>query len=166
MTIQEILDGFNYEKAIGPETIKALQEESELRKQLINHFRQKKDREFALALLNKFINIRASSSDAELSEGAMSMEDLMLACYILGLHNQVADVLKIWEAKYVDFDTYCGVDIQLTVFAGVAETISFLRQQATAEALKALEYITKCADCGDFDSITEYFSPTQYPWFV
>jgi len=88
----------------------------------------------------------------------------MLAGFILGMHKQVQDCIKIWQAKKVDFDCYCGIDIQLVPFAGVDETISYLREQKTDEANKALEYVLACTKAGDFDDLNEYYSGT--PWYV
>jgi len=162
MTIKEILDGFHEEKAISTETIRAIQNDKALRRNLINYFRINRDREFTLALLNKFIAMRALP-DKEPSIRIMPLEDLTLSCYILALHNNIEDTLKIWEAKYVDFDTYCGLDGQLIVFAGVKETIAFLKLQTTEEANKALQYII---DYGDFDDLEEYYSTDKLLSFI
>ena len=163
MTVKEILDGFHEENAITTETIKAIQNDNLLRANLVNYFRTNRNREFTLALLNKFIAIRILADNEELSNGIMPMEDLMLSCYILALHNHTEDALKIWEAKYADFDTYCGLDGQLIVFAGVKETIAFLEKQTTEEANKALKYII---DHGDFDDLEEYYSPNNLPYYI
>lgn len=160
MIVNKILDSFHREESINTETVNTIQNDQVLRKDLINYFRQNQDREFALALLDKFISIRKSA------EGVMPFEDLMLACYILGLHNHIEDCLKIWEAKMADFDTYCGLDIQLIGFAGIKETIEFLKQQSTQTASEALEYVTSCNKHGDLDNLTEYFSPNKFPWFL
>ncbi|RZJ36846.1 MAG: hypothetical protein EOO18_07025 [Chryseobacterium sp.] len=88
----------------------------------------------------------------------------MLACYILGKHNQIKDCLKIWEAKRIDFDTFCYVDIQLVAFAGVQQTIEYLKTQTLEEAKQALEYVIECSEAGDFEDLETYFNET--PWFV
>jgi hypothetical protein len=80
--------------------------------------------------------------------------------FILGMHGMVEDSLKVWEAKSVDFDTYCGLDIQLVPFAGVAETVSFLQTQRGTEAKKALEYVLACLKAGDFDNLEAYYNET------
>jgi phosphatidate phosphatase APP1 len=110
--------------------------------------------------LDKFIHIRQDPN------GEMPAEDLMFACYILGLHNQIEDSLKIWEAKNADFDTYCGLDIQLVPFAGVKETIEFLKEQTSDEGKKAFEYVSNSSKCGDFDDLEDYFSKETMPWFI
>lgn len=160
MDIKTILDDFHKDKIISDETIDSIQNDDELRIAFVNHFRQHKDREFALALLDTFISIRQDPN------GEMPAENLMFACYILGLHNQIEDSLKIWEAKNADFDTYCGLDIQLVPFAGVKETIAFLKTQTSEEGKKAFDYVSKCSECGDFDELDEYFSKEALPWWI
>jgi len=160
MDIKTILDEFHKDKTISNDTIASIQNDNNLRFAFVNHFRQYKDREFALAVLDRFISIRQDPNCK------MSAENLMFACYILGLHNHIEDSLKIWEAKITDFDTYCGLDIQLVPFAGVKETIAFLKTQTTVEGKKALVYVSECFNCGDFDNIEEYFSKETYPWFI
>ncbi len=160
MTIKTILENFHRDKTISDQTIDFIQNNHELRIAFVNHFRQYQDREFSLALLDRFISIRQNPN------GEMTTEGLMFACYILGLHNQIKDSLKIWEAKNADFDTYCGLDIQLVPFAGVKETIDFLRKQTTEEGKKAFDYISECSKCGDFDSLDEYFSKDTLPWWI
>lgn len=95
----------------------------------------------------------------------ISIDDLMLASFILSMHGQVADSLKIWEAKRVDFDSYCGVDIQLVVFTGVDQTIAFLEKQPDSEAKKALEYVIACSKSGDFDELEKYYN-SELPWWI
>lgn len=160
MTIKTILENFHKDTTISDETIDSIQNDNELRIAFVNHFREHKDREFSLALLNAFIAVRQDPS------GEMPDENLMFACYILGLHNQIEDSLKIWEAKNADFDTYCGLDIQLVPFAGVKETIDFLKNQTTEEGKKAFDYVSECSKCGDFDSLDEYFSKETLPWWI
>ncbi|MBS7564253.1 hypothetical protein KHS38_07535 [Mucilaginibacter sp. Bleaf8] len=160
MTLKEILDHYKMENDLNAETITAFQNDNVLRKALIAYSRENSNREFALALLDKFIALR------EQPNGEISIEDLMLACLNLGLQNQVNDCLKVWEAKTVDFDTFCGLDIQLLPFAGVSETIEFLKQHHSDEAKKALEYVIGCLEGGDFDDQSYYFSPNSSPWFL
>ncbi|MEP6845037.1 MAG: hypothetical protein ABI861_03510 [Panacibacter sp.] len=160
MDIKTILENFYKDKTISEVEINTIKNDNKLRIELANYFRQNKDRDFALCLLDTFISIRQQPN------GEMPAENLMLACYILGLHNQVEDCLKIWEAKNADFDTYCGLDIQLVPFAGVKETIEFLKGQTTIEGEKAFNYVSECSKCGDFDSLEEYFSKDALPWFI
>jgi hypothetical protein len=160
MTINTILKTFNKDKIISDKIIDSIKNDRELRIAFINYFRQNKNREFALALLDKFISIRQDPNSK------MPAENLMFACYILGLHNNIEDSLKIWEAKNTDFDTYCGLDIQLVPFFGVKETIEFLSKQTTKEGKKAFEYVNKCSECGDFDDLEKYFAKETLPWWA
>lgn len=160
MKIQEIINRFHIENDLNDETVAQLQSSADLRAELVKNSIQNPDREFALALLNKFIAIR------KLPSGTMPADNLMLACYNLGLNNCVEDCLKIWEAKTVDFDTYCGLDIQLVVFVGIEKTTTFLKAQKSVEAAEALEYITECATAGDFDDLDRYFNTGKLPYYI
>ena len=51
-------------------------------------------------------------------------------------------------------------------FAGVKETIAFLKTQTTIEGKKAFDYVSECSKCGDFDSLVEYFSKDALPWWI
>jgi len=161
MNTKTILDIFHIEKNLPHELIHLIQNDRMLRADLVSYFRQNKGREFATFLLDKFIFIRKAP------KGEMPFEDLMLACYILGLHNQVEDCLKIWEAKIADFDTYCGLDIQLVSFAGLDETKKYLKEQQSPKAKEAYDYILECSEHGDFDpKLSEYFSTSNLPWYI
>ena len=96
----------------------------------------------------------------------VSGDEIMLACYILGLHGQVADCLEIWKAKGVDFDAFCYIDIQLAIFAGVNKTLDYLKSETSDEAQAACKYIQECKEAGDFDTIDTYFNPDNLPWFI
>lgn len=160
MDVKTILENYHKDEIISEDLVNSIQNNNELRKDLVFHFRRNKDKGFALKLLETFITIRQQPN------GNITAEDLMLSCYILGLHNQIEDCLKIWEAKNTDFDTYCGLDIQLVPFAGVDQTIEFLKGQSTPEGKKAFNYISECSKCGDFDNLEEYYSNDHLPWFV
>ena len=90
----------------------------------------------------------------------------MLACYVVGMHQQIEDCLKIWEAKRVDFDTYCGLDIQLMAFCGVELTLDFLKTQNTEASLQAYEYMIMCRDAHDFEHLEMYFSQEHLPYYI
>ena len=160
MDVKTILENFHREKNIRQDVIDAIESDRELRVEFVNYFRNNNDREFVLHLLDKMTSIRKADANK------LSGDSLMFACYILGFHNQVDDCIKIWDAKATDFDTYCYIDIQLVPFAGVEETISFLKQQNTDKAKKVLEHIEACHKAGDFDNLDEYYSKDNLPWWV
>lgn len=70
----------------------------------------------------------------------------------------VEDSLLIWKAKSCNWDSMCGLDVQLLCGAGQAVTKEWLRLSTLPEALKALAYLEECEQCGDFDS----FTPVTY----
>ncbi len=68
--------------------------------------------------------------------------------------------------KSTDESTFCYVDIQLVPFAGVEETISFLKSQNTEKTEKILEHIEACNKSGNFDNLEEYYSVEKLPWWI
>jgi hypothetical protein len=158
MNIETLIENFKTRHYLSDDEISAIQTDRTLRGGLVNHFRINQNRTFALALLDTFIELRKDPKNE------ISVDDLMLASFILGMHGKVEDTLKVWRAKRVDFDTYCAVDIQLVPFAGVDNTISFLQRQNDDEAKEALKYVLACSKAGDFDDLREYYSET--PWWI
>jgi hypothetical protein len=158
MDVETLLENFRKNQTFSNDEILAICTDTTLRVNLVGHFRTERNRPFALALLDTVIKLRKDPSKK------ISIDDLMLASFLLGMHGQVEDSLKVWEAKRVDFDAYCGVDIRLVPFAGVDETISFLHTQTDDEAKETLKYILTCSKAGDFDDLEEYYN--GMPWWV
>lgn len=159
MNITSILQKFQTSGILPGEVLTSIENDPVFRTDVVAYFRHEKNRTFAIQLLDELIDMRKGPS-------GVSGDSLMLACYILGLHNEIEDCLKIWEAKMVDFDTYCYIDIQLVPFAGVDETIAYLQSQVSQEAKMAVEYLTTCKDNGEFNNLDAYFSHDILPWFV
>ncbi|MFB9841385.1 hypothetical protein [Mucilaginibacter ginsenosidivorans] len=160
MNTPAILQLYHTTQIISEEIIASIQNDKNLRIEMVNFFAyQGKDREFAYALLDKFIAMRKQAI-----LDMMPFEDLMFACYVLGLHKEVEDSAKIWEAKYVDFDTYCGLDVQLVAFAGKQKTLDFLRLNGFIKAYDCLIY---CITDDDFDPrLEDYFNLQHLPWYI
>lgn len=158
MTVQEIINNYTITGTITENVIEKLQTNDITRSSLANYFKTNKDRAFALSLLNKFVEMRKENKP-------ISSDDIMYACYILGLHENIEDSIKIWSAKTTDFDTFCAVDIQLAMFAGVEETIDYLEKEKSPEAKDAHKYILECREAGDLDCLEEYFSGDGI-WFI
>jgi len=156
----DLIDNYLQTSTISDNDIGQIRINRELRSSLCKHFHVDKNRQFAIKLLNTFIEQR-KDPDKEIL-----IDDLMLGCYILGLHRQIGDCLIIWKAKNIDYDSYSGVDIQLIAFAGVAPTISFLQTIAADDAKDALEYVQACFIGGDFDNLDNYFSSDNLPWWI
>lgn len=89
----------------------------------------------------------------------------MFACLIT-LHKRVKDCLLIWKEKNTDFDTYCGVDIQLVPFMGVSATIAYPKASDDPEVVKALEYISECNDGDEFEDLESYYSNVFLYWWL
>jgi len=163
MTIDNFLYELENSKPLSLETIDFVQNDREIGKLLVNHFKENKNRDLALKLLEKFSKIRNQPYPNNYDIGS---EALMLSAYILGLHHNIEDCLKIWNTKTIDFDTFCGFDIQLVVFAGVNSTIDYLKTINSDESEDALKYIEECKISGDFEDIENYFAENQSPWFI
>ena len=158
MKTEDIINELTQTRKLSKEAIEEIEENRGLRLEMIQYFEKNKNREFVLEFLKILTELRQDPNVG------ISGDSLMLACYILGQHNQIEDCLKVWETKYIDFDTYCYIDIQLVPFQGVQETIEYLKTQTSDEAKNALEYVITCSKAGDFDNLEEYYNQT--PWFV
>ena len=159
MTIQNITDSFSNNQILTDEQVASIL--SDLRKETVKHTRQNSYRSFSVALLNKIIAKRKDSNN-EIG----SADNIMFACYLVGLCKQLEDSLLIWQAKKADFDTYCSVDIQLVVFAGVSKTVLYLKSLGTEESSEAETYLQECWEAGDFDEIENYFSEEEEPYWL
>lgn len=113
--------------------------------QVYHHQLSCPNRNFSIELLSSLTDLRKTQPRE------IAIEDIMFACLLVTLHRQIEDCLLIWKAKNTDFDTYCGVDIQLTAFMGIPATITYPQTNPDPQAPKALEYILECNDEGDFD---------------
>lgn len=158
MQTDKIINELNQTGNLSKETISEIEENRTLRLDIVQYFDENKNREFVINFLNILTELRRNQ------DVGISGDSLMLACLILGKHKQIEDCLKIWETKQIDFDTHCYIDIQLVPFAGVHETIEYLKSQNSKEAKDALEYVIGCSKAGDFDDLGNYFNET--PWFV
>jgi hypothetical protein len=83
-------------------------------------------------------------------------ESIKLCAYLLFRLGYVEDSLSIWHAKTTNFDTHCGVDVQLLVAAGVEETLAWLKLNDAPEALSAVGWIEACRKTGDFNNPDGY----------
>jgi hypothetical protein len=160
MNIPIILADFEKNQGISQSVMDSIQQDEVLRIELQNYFRNFPNHQFALSLLQAFITLRQTK------HSALPIEDLMYAAYLLGLHQQIEDCLKIWEAKNLDFDTYAGLDIELMLFGGVDATLNFLELHPEPAAQKAQQYILKLVDTVQFDNLNDYFSLKLIPWYV
>lgn len=158
MKAEEVINDLKQSGELSAETVLQIEEDRDLRFDLIHYFEINKNREVALKLLKTLRGFRQSN------QIEISGDILMLACYIVGKHNHVEDCLEVWKTKKIDYDTYSYIDIQLLPFSGVSETISYLRTQASEEAKQALAYVIECLEAGDFDNLEQYY--TETPWFV
>lgn len=80
-------------------------------------------------------------------------DELRLSAFVLSKLGHVEDVPLLWRAKVANFDTYCGLDIQFLVSAGVRETLDYLIASGGEQDLEAAEYMNGCQLAGDFDDL-------------
>ena len=159
MTFKDVLNKFQNDRAIPDEFIESIEDNRGLKIEMIDYFKVNEDREFVIHLLNKMVEFRTQDK-------GMTGDSIMLGCYILGLHNNIEDCLRIWNVKTTDFDTFCYVDIQLISFAGLDKTIDYLKSSNSKEAEDALKYVLDCKKSGDFDNLDSYFVKDSLPWYV
>ncbi|MCU0443721.1 MAG: hypothetical protein MUE85_02305 [Microscillaceae bacterium] len=160
MDIQTILADFTKTKTISEAVIQSLQSDEVLRIELQNFLRNNPNRAFATTLLEDLMKKRQNNPLKT------ELEDLMYAAYLLGLHRQIEDCLKIWDCKNLDFDTYCGLDAELMLFAGWETTLNFLRKLPQANAQKAFQYLSELKQSNGVEDLDDYFSVKLIPWFV
>jgi hypothetical protein len=99
------------------------------------------------AILDREANCRLSAKSEEY------FENLYWCAFLLWRVGDLRDVIPLWRAKNIDFDTACGFDIQFLTGAGLNQTIEYLESSTDPEAKPALEYIMKCRAAGDFDDL-------------
>jgi hypothetical protein len=83
-------------------------------------------------------------------------ESIKLCAYLLFRLGYVEDSLSIWRAKTTNFDTHCGIDVQLLVATGVEDTLAWLKRNGSPEALAAVGWVEGCRETGDFKNLDGY----------
>jgi hypothetical protein len=94
---------------------------------------------------------------SRLHDGAGELfENLYWAAFLLSLVAHVEDVHQLWRAKRLNYDTWCGFDVQFLVGAGVSRTLSYLQSLREEWASDALAYLEKCQQAGDFADLEQH----------
>lgn len=104
------------------------------------------DRPLAQYILRQYI-------ESHRDEDAGMSDELRLSALVLSKIGSVEDAPLLWEAKTVNFDSYCGLDIQFVVGAGVRETLDYLKASGGEQLLAAVKYIEDCQATGDFGNL-------------
>lgn len=163
----DILAEYKTTGRISAATLTQLTDESdesaEAGHQLYLHYRQQPNIEFARTLLAE---LSTRYVTAYTQGGPATTEGLRLAGYLIGLHQDVRDSLLLWRTKQLTFDTACEFDIQLVAFAGIDQTLAYLRSLPDPEAVEAVNYLQQCQAGGDFDNLEDYFSPDNLPYWL
>ncbi len=79
-----------------------------------------------------------------------------LCSFLLFILAEVEDVQLLWRAKKTSFDTWCGVDIQLLVGAGIPVTLAYLQRANEPWSQEARKFIEECQKGGEFGDLDEY----------
>jgi len=74
--------------------------------QVYSHLLAYPNRDFSTELLNSLVDLRKTQHHG------IGIEDIMFACLLVTLHQQIEDCLLIWKAKNTDFDTLHGTKIR------------------------------------------------------
>ena len=107
------------------------------------------DRALALHILKLYIKSHRDE------EAGMS-DEIRLSAFMLYKIGNVEHAPLLWDAKQANFDTFCGLDVQLLVGAGVEETLDYLKSIGSDEAQGAASYIEGCRGTGDFKHLDRY----------
>jgi hypothetical protein len=117
--------------------------------ELLNRDLQQADRALVRYLLEQEIGVHEPP-------GWGVGENIKLCAYMLYKLRNIEDCLLIWAAKTTNFDTHCGIEVQLLTGAGLNATINYLEIQGTNEALDAASYLRACEQTGDFNNLEGY----------
>ena len=108
---------------------------------------QKADRDFVRYLLEQEISLQTV---------LWAVNHTIQTCVeMLYQFEQLEDSLLIWKAKTTNFDTSIAVDVEGMLGAGLDNTIRFLKEQGTQEALDALVYIERRSQSGAFANLDQ-----------
>lgn len=105
-------------------------------------------------LLKEEMIYRANEDE---DDGGEYFEGIYWCSLFLYKIGKVEDVNILWKAKNIDFDTFCGFDVQFLVGAGVDKTIEYLQSKTDEDSKKALDCILKCKNADDFSYLDKWY---------
>jgi hypothetical protein len=88
-------------------------------------------------------------------------ENLYWCAYLLYLVGDPSDVPMMWQAKYLDFDTACGFDVQFMLGAGSTPTLEYLRGHGHEDIAAQLSTCPELAD--DLEEWAQFRREYFYP---
>lgn len=83
-------------------------------------------------------------------------ENLSWAGFLLSLVAHEEDVRLLWRAKTLDYDTWCGFDVQFLVGTGVSRTLAYLQSLREEWASATWAYLEQCQQAGDFADLEQH----------
>lgn len=111
------------------------------------------------SLLRELLNeemIYRTKADDEDYDGEY-FENIYWCSLFLYKIGSLDDVNILWQAKTIDFDTYCAFDIQFLVGAGLDKTIGYLQSKTDESSKNALQYILDCKKAGAFEDMESWY---------
>ncbi|SEW45127.1 hypothetical protein [Chitinophaga arvensicola] len=157
MNMQAIFDHFNTHQEIPVDDVTWMIAN---KLEVYNALQVRTNRNFAIRLLASLVDLRKTYMHD------IGIQDIAFGCLMVALHRQIGDCLLVWKAKNTDFDTYCGVDIELVPFMGLPATIAYLKTNTDPDAAKALTYIAGCDEEEDFGDLDRYYAHNDQHWFM
>ena len=161
MTPLEFLQQYHGEEVALPEECLRELEAPSFRAQVLDAIHRRPEVE-ASGLLRVLLDVevdywrRVDQAGAYTDENSEFFENIYWCAFLLWRTGDVRDVLALWRAKHTTFDTFCGLDAQYLVGAGVEETIAYLRESSEAEAKPALKYLLEGRKSGAFDLLEKW----------
>lgn len=81
---------------------------------------------------------RAEMADRRRGGDSEFFENLYWCAFLLYRVGDPADVPMMWAAKFIDFDTSCGFDVQFLLSAGPERTLAYLSAHGHEEIARRL----------------------------
>ena len=102
------------------------------------------------------IAYRSSDMNGHPDDDGTCFENLYWCALFLYRIGDFDDLFAMWRAKNLNMDTGCGFDAQFFVGSGVDETISYLADSETPEAVELLQYIRANIKSESFDDMSRW----------
>jgi|GEM_PF-1123988 len=79
---------------------------------------------------------------------------LRTLCFMIFYLGHVEDCISIWEAKSIDMDTFCYIDVGLTCGGGYDETIKYISDKPKLAKMKS--YLEECFALEESDGFEQF----------
>lgn len=145
--IEKLIESFETKGVISDTDFERLLLEGDLREDFINYIKNYHYVEFSRYLLTKSIEYRKLEKE-------IMCEDLLVFSYFASKNKSTEDLDLIMEAKYVDFDTWCGFDGEMIFYPlGYEKTLQYLQKNEKKFGEKPVEYFSSFTEDYLFNDI-------------